>query len=532
MENVQAGPLLAWFALLLAATVAGYAYLVGRRDLALGVLVTAATFSWVTAPIGALDVRFEQPTILVLALIVVGRDRPTLRNLIVRARLPLFCFGLYLAAGLVSSLFVSPDPLQSLKISAWLAYSMIAAGIAGVVILRGNGSDLGLSRWIIASSVVQAAVACIQVTAEIALGSDWGVARLGGPIGKAHGLSWEANLLAISLSIGLVLLVVPAHPRIAARRRWPRHWRVPALVLIAIGLALALSRGGIVGLAAGLTIVGPSVIRSYRAAGNSRAIRAFVAQGSLAIAIAVAGYWGLTALGAAGVGVRPGDILNVDSGPPSPLIAVGQTPDPSSMPEASGSSPPVSTPEPSGSSPQVSTPGTSGPPPPTSTLQPSVHPSTPAPGITPLEQPRYVGAGDTIGFRLRNMERALVDGLRNGPIVGLGPDSFGMRYIEPSCACPAHITDLLSATIYESGLIGLAGLVAGLVTVLVGLWRTGRYDYTSALIAMLVGYQFTDALRFGSNWVFLGAAVGLVLVVKAAKRLPVEESRTRRRLCG
>jgi hypothetical protein len=508
---MQAETLIAWLALLAAAIVAGCAYLVGRRDLALGVLVMTATFSWITAPIGDLDVRFEQPTILVLGVLVLSRDRRALRELVARSGLSLLGFGVYLAAGVSSSLLVSPDPMQSLKISAWLAYSMIAGAIVGAIILRGRGSDLGVSKWIIASAAIQSVVACIQVIAEIALLSDWGVARLGGPIGKAYGLSWEPNLLAISLSVALVLLVVPAAPRAAGGSGWPRRGRVPALILIAIGIALALSRGGMVGLAAGLVVLAPAVIRSYRAAGNSMAMRAFLAQGSLAIGIAVAGYLTLTVLGAAGVGVRPGDIINVDSGPPSPLIAVGQSPDPSRATQPPGTSPPGSATGPSASSLRPS------PDPSASPL-----PSTPVPSNTRSEPPRYVGAGDTVGFRLRNMQRALEDGLRRGPIIGLGPDSFGMRYMEPSCACPAHIPDLLSATVYESGIIGLIGLGVGVISVLVGVWRTGRYDYAAAIVALFAGYEFTDALRLASNWIILGTAVGLMLAINAAQRSSVQ----------
>jgi O-antigen ligase len=98
------------------------------------------------------------------------------------------------------------------------------------------------------------------------------------------------------------------------------------------------------------------------------------------------------------------------------------------------------------------------------------------------------------------------------PLLGLGPDTFGERYEEPTCDCPAHIPNQLSATFYETGLIGLVSLLALLGLVLLRAWQVRLTAYVAALIVLVVGYQFTDAIRFASLWILVGAAIGLIIV--------------------
>lgn len=482
---------LAWLALTAVAVITGASLLTGRRGLALGVLLMAASFSGLTAPFGTLEVRLEQPAVATLAVLVIIRERTLLRRFLTGARTPLTMFGLYVCVGLASSLIMSPDPAQSLKITAWLALSVIAAVVAGVLVAGGDGTDLGLSRWIVAGAIVQSGVAAMQVATELVLGNDWGVLRNDAPLGKAYGLSWEPNLLAISLAVALVFLIVPQLPSHAEGQGSSRGWRDVWLVVIALGLSLALSRGGIAGLVVALLIAAPAVVRSRRLIGGSAAIRDFAVRACIALAIAVAGYWSLGALANAGVGLRSGTAVVDDSGPLSSLIPAASPPGPSG----------IVSPNPAGPSPSAS-------PASTATQPPSVSP----PPLSP--PPPQIGIEDTIELRIRNMQVAIGDTLRDSPVIGLGPDSFGLRYTEPTCRCPAHIPNLGAATIYESGLLGLAGLAAGLGLVIIGLWQAKGYAYLGALIVLITGYQFTDALRFGSNWVLIGVSIALTIAMR------------------
>jgi len=253
--------------------------------------------------------------------------------------------------------------------------------------------------------------------------------------------------------------------------------RFGLLVLIAVGIALALSRGGIVAAVAGVAILILALIRR-RPDRPSRALPGLVRNGGLALSIAIGGYVGLSWLAANGVGLRPGELASVPDQPQGTLVPVASV----------ASSTPPSTSAPTTSrTPQASEPAPTASPPPTRAA---------------TQPPSYVGAGDTIELRVRNLQVAIGDGLTS-PILGLGPDTFGQRYEEPTCACPAHIPNQLSATFYESGVIGLVSLLFVLGWVIVrGLQR--RLDvYVASLATLLIGFQFTDALRFGATWLLI-----------------------------
>jgi hypothetical protein len=455
-----------------------WAVLAGRPGLALGGLFAAASFSGITAPLGDVGVRLEQPAVIVIAAALAARRPASVIALVRGARWPVALAGTYLAANVASALLFAPDHVQSLKICLWLAISLLAGGVAAVLIYeaRGREPDRQLVMWVVAAACIHAVVAGLQVAAELSIGSDWGLLRGDAPLGKAFGLAWEPNLLAINLAAALMFLLDPT-----TRARFSPRIRIGAVVLISAGMALALSRGGIVALAAGLGVLALSLAAATRSGATLRnQLRSVLGEASLAFAIAIGGYAGLVWLGANGVGVRPGDVAIV------PIPEATLTPIASAVP-ASG------------------------------------RPATPRPGVTPDPRataapspsasipPHYNGSSDTVGLRWRNLEVALSDGL-GSPILGLGPDTFGQRYVEPTCQCPAHIPNQLSATFYETGLIGLVSLVLLLGLVIARAWQVRLSAYVAALVVLVVGYQFTDALRFASNWILVGAAVGLIVV--------------------
>ena len=101
----------------------------------------------------------------------------------------------------------------------------------------------------------------------------------------------------------------------------------------------------------------------------------------------------------------------------------------------------------------------------------------------------------------------------------MGANSFGQRHIDLSQgpAVPDHLAILAVAALYESGVVGFAGLTVGFALLLVALWRaSGRSAtgpiaaaYLGSLISLLVAYQATNALNFSLIWLIAGAGLAL-----------------------
>lgn len=475
------------------AVIAGCAWAVlnDRPGLALGVIAGAASFSGVTAPIGGVGVRLEQPAILVVAAILIVRHPASVVAMLRAARWPIAFAIVYLGANIASAVLNAPDQAQSLKICLWLALSLLAAGVAALLVFeaRASGADQDLVIWLVAAGCLHTVVAVIQVAGELWLGTDWGVLRGDAPVGKAFGLAWEPNLLAINLAAALMFLLDPT-----TGRRFTDRARLGAIVTISAGIALALSRGGLVALVAGLAILAVSLVISPRRGTFSTSARRLAGEATLALAIGIGGYAALAVLGSSGIGVRPGDVASAPITPDESLIPISpNTPGTGSSSSAAPGSAPTPTPEPSRS----------------------------GNGVTDA-------SANTVVLRWRNLQIAVAEGLTS-PLLGLGPDTFGQRYEEPTCRCPAHIPNQLSATFYETGAIGLLSLLALLGLVLVRAWQVRLTAYVAALIVLVVGYQFTDAIRFASLWVILGAAIGLVVTATGTVAGPFSREPTDKR---
>ncbi len=428
-------------------------------------MLVAAAFSGVTARIGTAGVRLEQPAIVILALLIAAREPGLTVASVRRAWLPASFLLIYLGANIASALLFSPDVLQSLKVTLWLAIS-ITGGLIAMVLIVGPGGRIAATFhvWIIGAAIANASVAAIQVAAEILLKSTWGLLQFDAPLGKASGLAWEPNLLSIYLAMAMAFLLFPP----SSTRLDPR-WRWCSIIILAFGMALALSRGGLVALAAGLTVGVAMVVRlPTRRIDLPRAIL----PGLVALAIASGGYAALGWLGDRGVGLQAAQDVGADKGPLPSLVAATLVPTPNS-----------------------------------NGAQPTAPPSEPPPAASP-----ETGiSDDTVGLRVRNLVTAWEDGLTS-PILGNGPDTFGQRYVEPSCDCPAHIPTQIGATFYETGFVGLVSLLAVFCLAVIGSVRAGRPELAVALIALAVGYQFTDAVRFATLWLLIGIAVGVALI--------------------
>jgi hypothetical protein len=122
---------------------------------------------------------------------------------------------------------------------------------------------------------------------------------------------------------------------------------------------------------------------------------------------------------------------------------------------------------------------------------------------------------DTVAFRAERIPEALAD-LPNSLVVGLGANSFGQRHADPSQnGAPDHIAPLALAALYESGVLGAAGLGIGFGLVLLMLFKSSRRRvdrgtiaaYAGALASLLVAYEATSALNFVLIWLIAGAGL-------------------------
>lgn len=442
------GSLVPWILLALFTVGPVAAYLLNRPNVALGLLFVAGSFSAITVPIGDSNLRLEMIAVPAVAFLVVWREQATAIAFIRALKLPIALVSVYLVANAMSSVLMAPEPAESSKIVVWLALSITAAMVAGTV-TWGRGGLIDLGPWIIAGAVIQVMVAFAAVASQAVLDTSWGVMSRDVLLGKASGLSWEANILSINIAMALPFLI------------WRTgHWklgpipRIALLIFLSVGLGLASSRGGIAAFAAAAGCV---LILSFAVHWKSTRRPRFpnVLKSSAHV----------TAVLVIAIGTMQ-------------LLSVGGELIASARHVVVIPNDPASSPRP----------------------DPEVEPEV-------VDAYRYVGTGDTIALRWRHMMTAIAE-VPKSPIIGLGTDSYPQRNIEPSCACPAFINNLTVATLYESGAVGLLGLAGLLLSVLVIAWRTRTWAYLAAVVAMVVGYQFTDAIRFESNWILIGVILG------------------------
>jgi hypothetical protein len=454
--------------LVIVALIAGVAiaYRANRIGIVVGLLFAAASFSRVTAPLGPYAVRLEQPALALLIGLVVLRERAVIVRVVAGNRWLVGAAVLYLAANVISSVLFAPRPVDSLRIAGWLGLSMAGGLAVATLVARMPEVARSLPRWIVGAASIQVGVGLVAVVSEAAFKTTWGVQSTDLLLGKTYGLSWEANVLAINLAMALAFVLVPASSlRLSARGR------ILVTLWLGLGLGLTYSRGGAVGLLAAAVLVGVVVAWTARA-DPLPALRRFAMPvlqlGMVAFVATFLTAGGLDVLASQGVGWT--------------------------------SRGPSATARP--------TPGTHTPGPGGGSLEPGATPSPAIPSEAPTAEPIFVGSGDTVAVRLVNIKIALAE-LPRSPIVGLGTDSFPQRHVEPSCQCPAAISNLMVGSLYDSGILGFAGLAALFLGVLRVAWRRGEWAYLVSLVAMFIGYQATDAFRFASNWIVMGAVIGL-----------------------
>jgi hypothetical protein len=474
-----------------------------RPVAAFGVLFLLASLSGWTIQLPAGNMRLEQPAIAagLIALLLARRlpDPSTLRRLWPTAA----AFAVYLGALTASSLLYSPDRADSLRMVVWTALS-IAGGLLVFLLLLGRDREGG-PQWMRGAAAGQAAVGIAVAVAFSLLGPVIfaGPDPVPGFAGKVFALSWEPNIYA-SLLTALSLFAIEKF------RAWPRPANAAVLVLILLGLAVGLTRGAYLGLAAGL-IVYAGVILHRKEQPRSLLLPASVVIGALVIGAAVAP-----------VMLRLDRYRNLPIDLTMPGWGRGVAVGPYLLPALPGHSlsgvlrADVSAPPGSSASPGAS-------PEPAVTASPGASPTPVTP--TPLETPPAAQLTDTLTFRLDRIPQAIQD-WRQNPIIGVGSNSFGQRHLDPTqIKTPDHIAILAVAALYESGVVGGAGLTLGFALILLALWRASRRSaaapmaaaYLGSIISLLVAYQATNALNFSLIWLISGA--GLALAFSATTRV-------------
>ncbi len=124
----------------------------------------------------------------------------------------------------------------------------------------------------------------------------------------------------------------------------------------------------------------------------------------------------------------------------------------------------------------------------------------------------------TLAFRLIRWKLAW-DQFLGSPLLGLGTNSFGQRFTDPSQHdAPDYLPSLFLQALYDTGLLGFALLLGFFGYLVWGLWRRQRIapersdrvlarGLLATLCGMIIAYQATSAFWFGYNWVLFALAI-------------------------
>jgi hypothetical protein len=442
-----------------------------RPGVAFGILFLMAALSRWTVSTQLGNMRLEQPAIVAgFAALLVAPSRLDLRRLRALWRIGA-SFGLYLACLTLSSVLFAPDRADSLRMTFWTGLSICGGLLAFLLLARGNARA---TEWILASGYLQAGVALVCAVLFFTIGPVVvaggepapGVIQPLSSLPKVFGLSWEANLYA---SLVAALSIIGLN-RLLSGGRLVDKLLVPFMVA---AIALGVTRGAYLGLAGGVAIYAVFAVAPGRlpAPQDIRRIgkRMVPVAGSLLAGLAVAA------------------VLLQGGRPPNTPLAF-------KFPSWGGGPVAVASGQPS-----------------------------PTPGPTPEATPFVVlPPNDTVAFRAERIPEALAD-VKNSLVIGLGANSFGQRHADPSQnGAPDHIAIMALAALYESGVLGAAGLGIGFGLILLLIFKASRRRvdrgtmaaYAGALACLLVTYQATSALNFALIWLIAGA--GLAAATKPA----------------
>jgi hypothetical protein len=454
------------FVVLSVAAAAAVAWLTPSRPAAaFGVLFLVASLSRGTISTPVGNMRFEQPAI------VAGFAALVLaRQRIDLGRLrPLWpigaAFGLYLACLTLSSVLFAPDRADSLRMTFWTGLSMAGGVLALLLLARSNAR---VTDWILLSGYVQAIPAFVIAILFFSLGPVLIAGATPAP-GVQEPLSSLPKVFSLSWEANIYASFLAALTPIGINRLLSGN-RLADRVLVPVmvaAIALGVTRGAYLGLMAGLAVYVLLAVAPARLRDRQTLRRV--------------GVWGAVIAGSFGAGLLLTAVL----------LAGGRQPtNPLDFTKSNWGRGPAAT----------------------------------APGPIKVLSPP-----DTITFRLDRVPVALAD-MPNSLIVGLGANSFGQRHADPSSkGAPDHISILVVAALYESGVLGAAGLGIGFLLVLLALFKATRTRadrgtiaaYAGAIACLLVAYEATNALNFALIWLLVGA--GLAAAIESAGPAPGEE---------
>jgi hypothetical protein len=210
---------------------------------AFGVLLLLAVSSGVTLELPPGTMRLEQPGILAVGLALLLRrrvavDRPA--PILVLIGLAALAYVAVLAA---SSALLAPEPMKSLLMTGWTGLSIVGGALAYILLRRDPAAG---ARWLLIAALVTAVAGTLNGLLYWLFGPAWHLAIQGayGPLPKVTAFAWEPNLYASLLA---ATMPFAAAPLIAQ----PTRRTVAILALVLLAMALAMTRGAYLGMAAG-----------------------------------------------------------------------------------------------------------------------------------------------------------------------------------------------------------------------------------------------------------------------------------------
>lgn len=121
----------------------------------------------------------------------------------------------------------------------------------------------------------------------------------------------------------------------------------------------------------------------------------------------------------------------------------------------------------------------------------------------------------TVAFRFIRVGLALEE-WKTSPLLGLGTNSFGQRYYDPTREnAPDYLSVLFGQNLHDTGIVGLGLLLALIILQVKKGFKFLRFSsdpkYKALMKGLLIGflaliaaYQSTSAFWFGFNWIYLG----------------------------
>lgn len=135
----------------------------------------------------------------------------------------------------------------------------------------------------------------------------------------------------------------------------------------------------------------------------------------------------------------------------------------------------------------------------------------------------FTDSTGTIAYRAADYAQAL-SGIPQHLWIGLGTNSYGQHFLDPTTDYGrAYLAGLFIATLWDVGLVGLAFLLVAFATLartlshalasMDDLARSQAVRLSGALICALVAYQSTNGYWFAYNWILLGLAASIPVMI-------------------